>query len=985
MNTPVHQPRFDLARIREVTGGGSKRFWSSLEELIDEEGFRALLEAEFPAAASMFDVPGRRQFLKLMGASLLLGGLTACGETRSDQALPYVNQPEATIPGVPRTYATAVLFEGYAQPVIATTYDGRPTKLDGNPDHPATRGKSDPFMQSAIFGLYDPDRSKIPTHRGVASTWTAFEAELAQLRTGWRERQGDGLRVLTGAATSPTFVRQMGDLAKQWPKMRWHRFDPIGPARQSEAMTLAFGRPVTPHYRLDRCDVIVTLGHDLLGPGPHQVSHAMAWSGKRGEHAPGQGRSRLHVAESTPSLTGTVASTRLPCDASRLATLAQAIAAKFSLAGWTPPELHPPEQRWIERAVQDLRANRGRALLTIGPYLDPQWQAIAPLINEQLGNASNTVWYSEPIAHPGDEASSLAALATGIASGAVDTLVIFDSNPAYTASGALDFTHLLPRVPHRIHVGFRADETARLCAWHLPLSHPLESWSDARAVDGSATILQPVIAPLYDSRSAHQFIDMMLAAPGPADAAVRSTWQAVFGENFAEHWTRALHDGFVSGTQAPALTIAARTPASPPLAATTASGAIDVVFQPDPAIWDGRFANIAWLQELPKPLTKITWDNVVAISPSLASSQKLSNGDMVKVTVGKKIIRGPVWILPGQAPRTIVLTFGYGQRAGGDIATEGGFDAYAAQPAPHTFVARGSISRIDSQYPIATTQAHHRMDGFDFVREVTAKNPRTPPPKENHTFYPDWNEPQGPYNKPEHAWGMVIDLDLCIGCNACVSACNVENNVLVVGKDQVSRGREMAWLRVDRYYTGDVDNPKSFFQPVPCMHCEKAPCEMGCPVHATAHSPDGINQMAYNRCIGTRTCSSYCPYKVRRFNWYDYRSFADAEQAVKNPDVTVRSRGVMEKCSYCTQRIQAAQIAADKDSRPLRRDEITTACQQACPTTAIVFGDLKDNESAVAKRRVSGRHYALLEELGTRPRTTYLARWDDSGDEGGGV
>ncbi len=688
---------------------------------------------------------------------------------------------------------------------------------------------------------------------------------------------------------------------------------------------------------------------------------------------------------SIPSLTGTVASTRLPCDASRLAVLAQAMGAQFSVAGLSMPELSAPEKKWLDRAAGELRAHAGRSLLAVGPELDPHWQALAPSINEQLKNASATVWYSEPVAPAIDDSQTLRALVSDMAAGAVDTLVMIDCNPVYSSPGTVDFTKQLEHVPHRIHAGLHADETAQLCRWHLPLSHPLESFGDARAVDGSAVIIQPVIAALYSSRSVYQIADMLLGAADPSiDNAVRATWQTTFGGGFEQRWTRALHDGFVAGSAAQALTPSAQ-PVTPPEPAPPATD-YDVVFQPDPTVWDGRFGNIAWLQELPKPLTKITWDNVIAISPAIAAAKGLSNGDMAAVTIGERTVRGAAWIMPGQAPRTIALFFGYGRRAGGDIASGSGYDAFAVQPGENVFVARGGIERVDGQLPIATTQAHHRMDGFDFVREVTAAHPRTPEPKQTHTLYPDWNSTQpGADHPPEHAWGMVIDLDLCIGCNACISACNAENNVLVVGKDQVARGREMQWLRVDRYHTGDPNDPRFYFQPVPCMHCEKAPCEMGCPVHATVHSADGLNQMIYNRCIGTRTCSSYCPYKVRRFNWYDYRKLAEAERAVKNPDVTVRSRGVMEKCTYCTQRIEAAHVAADKDNRPLRRDEVVTACQQACPTKAIVFGDLKDKDSAVAQRRTSGRHYVLLEELGTRPRTTYLARWNDEPGEGGGA
>ena len=978
MTAKTDASRFDLARAREVAGGGSHRFWSSLEELIDEEGFRAWLAGEFPAASSMFDDPGRRQFLKLMGASLLLAGLTGCGESKSDHALPYVNQPDDIIPGVARYYVTGIQFDGYIQPVIATTYAGRPTKLDGNPDHPVTRGASDAFMQAAIFGLYDPERSKVPLLEGLPSTWNVFAAALADMRARWHERGGDGLRILTGATTSPTLVRQLGDLAKQYPKMRWSRFEPIGLARQDEAMKLAFGRVVTPHYHLDQCDVIVSLDNDLLGPGPSQVMHAKSWAQRRGEIADA-GRSRLHAAESVPTLTGTVASVRLPCGPLRIAALAQAIGAAFEIVGFSRPDLRAQEQKWLDRAVDELRAHGGHSLLTIGTQLDPRLQALAPVVNEQLKNVGATVSYSEPIHVPGDP-QPLAALVAEIDAGSVDTLIMADCNPVYASPGPLKFADRLAHVPNRIHAGLHADETAQLCQWHLPLSHALESWGDGRSVDGSATIIQPVVVPLYASRSMHQLVDLLLGASDLApDAAVRATWRDAFGAGFDARWASSLHDGFVSGTSAQPLSLSAKVP-PPPQQSDADGNHLQVVFQADPCIWDGRFANIAWLQELPKPLTKITWDNVVGISPATANEYGLSNGDIVEVTIDGRSVRGPTWILPGQTPRTVALYLGYGRRAGGDIALGAGYDAFSVRPDEVTWLAAGTLARVGDQHRIATTQAHHRMDGFDFVREVTAKNPHTPAPKDQSTFYPDWNGAQANGAVAEHAWGMVIDLDLCIGCNACISACNVENNVLVVGKDQVARGREMLWLRVDRYYTGEPENPRSYFQPVPCMHCEKAPCEMGCPVHATVHSPEGVNQMVYNRCIGTRTCSSYCPYKVRRFNWYDYRHFAEAEQAAKNPDVTVRSRGVMEKCSYCTQRIEAAHVQADKENRTLRRDEVITACQQACPTRAIVFGDLKDEDSAVAKRRRSGRHYVLLEELGTRPRTTYLARWNDSPD-----
>jgi MoCo/4Fe-4S cofactor protein with predicted Tat translocation signal len=977
-------PRFDRVRLREVTSNGSRRFWSSLEELLDENGFRAWMSAEFPAAASMFDDPGRRQFLKLMGASLLLAGLSACGDDKSERALPYVIQPDDIVPGVPRYYATGILFDGYVQPVIATTYAGRPTKLDGNPDHPVTRGASDAFMQSAVFDLYDPERSKIPLRNGVSSTWNNFIGVLAELRMRWRERHGEGLRVLTAPTSSPTLIRQLGELSKQFPKMRWSQFAPVGATQEADAMALSFGEAVVSHLVLEKCDVIVSLGHDLLGPGPNQVARANSWARRRGEVAPGNGRGRLHVAESVPSLTGTVASTRLAVDPDRIAVLARAVAADFKIEGFAHPDLEMAERDWLGRALHELRDRGGHSLLAIGPQFDPRLQAIAPLVNAQLKNANATVWYSDPILSNGRDPQPVTDLVAEIERNAVDTLIVLDCNPAYAGPGSLKLANYIARVPNRIHAGLHPDETAQLCEWHLPLSHTLESWSDGRAVDGSTSIIQPVLAPLYASRNVHQLADLLLGVSDPAvDAAVRETWRTMFGSEFGARWTHALNDGFIVDTGAKPLMVSARPPDPIPEEPADTSP-LQVVFKPDPCIWDGRFANIAWLQELPKPLTKITWDNAIEISPAIAEEYKFSNGDVAEVMIEGRRIRGAVWIVPGQATRTIALTFGYGRRAGGDIALGSGYDAYSVRPDERSWLAGGTIALVGGEYRIATTQAHHRIDGFDLVREVTAEHPHTPAPKDQSTFYPDWNGEQANGAIASHAWGMVIDLDLCIGCNACVSACNVENNVLVVGKDQVARGREMLWLRVDRYYTGEPENPRTYFQPVPCMHCEKAPCEMGCPVHATAHSPEGVNQLVYNRCIGTRTCSSYCPYKVRRFNWYDYRHFAEAEQAAKNPDVTVRSRGVREKCTYCTQRIEAAHVAADKENRALRRDEIVTACQQACPTKAIVFGDLKDESSAVAQRRRSGRHYVLLEDLGTRPRTTYLARWNDSQDPGEG-
>ncbi len=956
---------FDAAR-RSAGQMSGRRFWMSVDELIDDCRFRDLLAAEFPTAADIISDPQRRQVLKLMGASLLLAGLGACSDSRSDDALPYVNQPEHALPGVPRYYATSVTLDGYAQPVVATTYDGRPTKLDGNPDHPATRGRSDSFMQAAVLALYDPERAKLPTQNGAPVTWGEVEKALLDLRSRWQQSQGEGLRVVLSRTTSPTLLRQIRGIQTSFPQARLHIADPLGAGRRDQAMRAVFGRPVEALVDVGQCDVIVSLDDDFLGPGPWQVSNALRWATKRGEVAPGAGRGRLHVAESLPGAAGVVASSRLAASPRKMGALLRALSGEAT-------GLDTREQAWVARVRADLEAYRGRGVLLAGMHLAPDIQMAAAWLNEKYGNAGRAVRYVEPIHAQFDAAGDLPSLAQDIASGAVQSLVILDANIAYAAPAALDLARLIKTVPHRVCASGYADETTALCEWHLPLTHELESWGDARAVDGTEAIIQPVVRPFYRGRNIHQVVDMLGGTVDPtADAAVRAAWQERFGGDDAR-WRSALRDGFVKGTEAVPVGVTAR---AQPLSAERAKpDELEIVFQPDPCAWDGRFASVAWQQELPKPLTKITWDNVVSISPAHAARGRLANGDRVEVTADGRVVEGPVFVMPGQADNTIGLFLGYGRRAG-EIADGIGYDAYAVLPADGSQVAVGTLRRRDGHDALATTQPHHRMDGFDFVREVTARNPQTPKPKPTPSLY---SEP--PLPQSENAWGMVIDLDLCIGCNACISACNVENNVAVVGKEQVAMGREMLWLRVDRYYVGEPDDPRTFFQPVPCMHCEKAPCEMGCPVHATVHSPEGVNQMVYNRCIGTRTCSSYCPYKVRRFNWYDYRKFGEVERAAKNPDVTVRSRGVMEKCTYCTQRIQAAHVAADKEKRPIRDGDVVTACQQACPTRAIVFGDIKDEKSEVSKRRKSGRHYVLLEELGTRPRTTYLARWND--DEGG--
>jgi molybdopterin-containing oxidoreductase family iron-sulfur binding subunit len=952
------------------------RLWSGIEELSGDPSFEAWVNAEFPSAMELAPT-ARRQVLKLMGASFALAGLTACEKSPFVGALPYVDQPVDENPGVPRYYATAVTFEGYAQPVIATTYAGRPTKLDGNPDHPATKGRSDVFMQAAVLGLYDPDRAQGPTQRGEPVTWKDVARYLEEQRANWARTQGEGLRLLMTPTTSPTLLRQIGALRAQFPKARVHTHDAVGRTNRHRLTDAAYGRALDVHYALDQCDVVVSLDDDFLGPGPDQVRNARAWSAARRRDADKPGI-QLYVAEPIPSATGAMAAQRLAADVSRMPVLAEALAARTGVVGASMAEISDPERHWIEATAAACMAAPGRSLIACGGCCDAVTALWAARINEVLKSPGQTLNFSAPIDGPAD-AGTLRDLIADMRAGKVSALVMIDTNPLYAAPASLGLDGALKKVAATVHVGLQRDETGLHCEWQLPLTHALESWSDGRAVDGTATIIQPTITPFYDVRSVHQIFAMLLGEiDPPRDGAIRETWRTVFGDRFDERWSHALHDGFVEG--APPFV----TGVSPRAAAGTSSSLVggendfDILFHPDPTIWDGRFANVGWLQELPKPLTTLTWGNVISISSWLAGHLTLTNGDYVEIAIGDRRIQGPVWVMPGQARNAVRLSLGYGRTRAGRVGDKLGYNAFEVMPANRAWAARGTLRKSGGREALAVTQLHHRMEGYDFVREVSPSHPALPKPEAQASFYPPW-----PSSK--NAWGMVIDVDSCIGCNACVVACTAENNVPVVGKEQVEAGREMHWLRIARYYKGDVETPRSFFQPVPCMHCEEAPCEMGCPVHATTHSPEGVNQMVYNRCIGTRTCSSFCPYKVRRFNFFDYRTPEDSPlHAAENPDVTVRSRGVMEKCTYCTQRIEAAHAAADKDNRAIRSGEVVTACQAACPTSAITFGDINDPQSDVSRLRRDGRHYVLLEEQGTRPRTTYLARWrDDEGDPQG--
>jgi molybdopterin-containing oxidoreductase family iron-sulfur binding subunit len=935
---------------------------------------------EYAARFESLDHADRREFLKVMGASLALAGVAGCHHDPHPEARPYVRTPDGIVLGVARSYATAVTFDGYAQPVLATTHEGRPTKLEGLPEHPAAQGATDAFTQAALLGLYDPSRSKAPARLGEPTDWPAFDAAMAESAAHLDATKGDGFRLLTGSVTSPTFGRLIDALMVRWPQARWHVFAPVNDDLRVEASRRAFGRPLLVRPELDVAETVVSFDDDLLGPGPFQTSQARAWAARRTAYQAGHGASDLLVAEPTPSLTGAVSQGRLiasPADVDRLVI---ALAASLGLDGVTAPTLSARQAKWLARVLAALRRSGRASYVGVGAFHDPAVQALALRINDHLGALGQTTVLTEPLLKaPPDGAASLAVLLADAHAGRVDTLAIFDTNPVYGAARDLDVLGALAKVRLRIHAGLHQDETGVLCHWHAPVEHDLETWGDALATDGRPSLIQPLVRPFYAVRPRTVLLQNLqgdLATDGRSLLA--DTWKDKLGPLHGPAWRAAQERGFIDAP-APAVTASASTA---PASQLSSSGAdhYTVLIRPDPTVWDGALANNPWLQEMPRPFTSLTWDNVVAVAPALARQRDLRSGDVVRLVASARAVEAPIWVLAGQDPSTLVLTLGGGRAAPG-IGQRVGVDVGPLRTATAPWRVDGvTLTATGRRAALATTQDFTALGDFDFVRAEPASEiapkPSPPPPT---SFYPA--EPQ---SRPQ--WGMTVDLDLCIGCNACVTACQAENNVPVVGKAQVAKGRHMHWLRVDHYEAGDADDPAFFNQPVPCMHCEQAPCEMGCPVNAAVHTDDGLNMQVYNRCIGTRTCSSYCPYKVRRFNWFDFTGHDSPElQAARNPEVTVRSRGVMEKCNYCVQRIVAGKIAAQIGGQEIADGEVKTACQQVCPTNAIVFGDITDPASQVVARKAEGRNYTLLEDVNTRPRTTYLARVKPDEPEGSDV
>ena len=994
----------------------SRTYWRSLSQIDDSPDYRAALEREFPVGASELpDGITRRELMTLVGASLSLAGLAAGCRRPVEEIVPYVAAPEDIVPGIPRYYATTMPFGRSAYGLIVESHEGRPTKIEGNPAHPSTLGASSSRVQASVLGLYDPDRSQSIAQKGARKSWSDFVMAWGELSKAHTADGGAGLAVLSESFSSPTLARLVTELRTRFPKVQWATYDAVSDENRLAGLRQATGRDVDLVLRFDRASVILCLDADPLLTDPEAIRHARGFADGRRAGASGGAMNRLYAVEGVYSLTGAMADHRLRLESRQIAAFVAALAARLgapgasSQAGADVPGMDP---RWIDAVAKDLLANRGKALIVAGERQPAGVHAAVCALNGHLGNTGTTVTYYETKDTSLPSVSSLASLVSAMKAGAVQTLVVLGGNPVFDVPADLDFASALAKVPHSIALGHTVDETSSGAEWHISRAHYLESWGDARAVGGTLSVVQPLILPLFGGRTPVEVLGLMVGDKDrPGYDIVRDTWKPILGEGeFDTKWNRVLHDGLLAGSELTEVVPAVKGEAFAELArAAGAASGLEIVFVPSPSLHDGRFANDGWLQELPDPLTKLTWDNPALVSPKTAETAGLANEEWIRLDYAGRSLELPVWILPGMADGVVALTLGYGRQRAGRIGSGVGFDTFTVRSSGAPGFDSGvSLTRLERTYPLSVTQNHGSMEGRPLVRESTLAElrseaaapaqaegaqavdsreaPKEGAPKKGTLgalgVYPAETEThhlslfkEHTYDQG-HQWGMTIDLNACIGCNACMTACQSENNVPVVGKIQVARQREMHWIRVDRYFSGEPSgSPEVVFQPVPCMQCEDAPCEQVCPVAATVHDGEGLNTMVYNRCIGTRYCSNNCPYKVRRFNFFNFtKDTPDILKLAMNPDVTVRARGVMEKCTYCTQRISRAKIDAKLAGRDIRDGDVKTACQQACPASAIEFGNIRDESSRVAKAKADPRNYALLGELNTKPRTTYLAK-----------
>ena len=999
-----------LAAVRqELKAVKGKRFWRSLDELADTPEFREAVEREFPSAAQEWvDPVSRRGFLKLMGASMALAGLAGCTKQPDEPIYPYVKAPADLVLGKPMYFATAHPFTTGAVPLLIKSSEFRPIKVDGNPEHAYNRGGSDPFSQGTLLGMYDPDRSQHILYRGENREWMEFvEAFTAKVAS---TKDGTGIYFLSATITSPTLARQWKAVQAAWPKAKLAQYDATLAGTWAE-------KGINLQFDLSAADVIVSLDADFISgasyPGFHKLTREYAARRKQ----PEQGMNRLYAVESSTTTTGMKAEHRLKLRASEVPAFTAELAKAVGVTGVQPPtyEWTSDQQAFLAALVKDLKANPGKSAVLPGLYQDPSVYDLALAINSVLGDIGKTAFVSTDMVNPlpSDQLSDFKSLVADLNAGKVDWLVILDSNPIYTAPADLGFAAAFNRANVVVHLGSHLDETGQISHWHINSAHYLESWTDCRAYDGTVSVVQPMIDPLYGGKSAHDMLQVLLNEPLlSAYAAVRATWLPVIQKNEivpggdAEMgWRKVLHDGWIEGTafdKTAKANVEAAFHGSIPT--PTPKNSIEIIFRPDPNVYDGRWSNVGWLQELPKPVTNLSWDNAALVSGATLTRLNLVEQDIVELCVGDGKVKAPVIVAPGHPENSVTVYLGYGREFAGRVGSGQGFNAYLVRNTWAPFYATGSIRQVPGTWGVAVTKSHYQdhrgkmfgqqgdgdnsLEGNEalgprgIIRYATMEEFKANPnfaheginhdtPSLDTSLFPNWD-----YSKAstENAWAMSVDMNSCVGCNACIVSCYAENNIAVVGKQQVRIGRNMQWIRIDTYFEGDLSAPRAHLQPMLCQQCENAPCEQVCPVGATLHTPEGLNMMVYNRCVGTRFCSNNCPYKVRRFNFLLYSDFeTESLMLMRNPDVSVRSRGVMEKCSYCVQRIEEAKITADKENRPIRDGEIITACQQACPADAIVFGNLNDKSSRVAKLRANQRTYQVIADQNTRPRTTYVA------------
>jgi MoCo/4Fe-4S cofactor protein with predicted Tat translocation signal len=1033
---PAKPAKMTLAEVRaKLDGKTGRRFWKNLDELADTPEFHELMREEFPrqsGANEWVDSVSRRGFLKVMGASLTLAGLAGCTKQPDEPIFAYVKQPEDLILGKPMYFATAHPFPTGAIPVLIKSDSFRPIKVDGNPEHPMSKGKSDALTQATLLDLYDPDRSQHVLHRGQVSAWGDFQQEFSS--EAKKLNGGQGLYFLSETITSPTLAAQWKQVQAAYPNAKLIQWEPVNQDSSRAASKAAFGSYTDAQYKLEDADVILSLDADFLSGITHPGFLPLAAGyAERRRYEEGKTMNRMYVVETMPTVTGFKADHRLGLKPSEIESFANALAAgNGPFAG--------EHAQFFAAVLKDLGASGGKCVVIPGEQASPAVHAAAYALNSSLGAVGKTVIYTETVNPlPSEQVADLKSLVADMNAGKVQWLVILGVNPIYSAPSDLHFQDAFAKIPVTVHLGSHVDETGSIANWHISKAHYLESWSDARAYDGTITIIQPMIAPLYGGKSAHDVFQTLLenAQLSAYDVVLANAKTYIKGD-FATAWRKALHDGWVEGTAFTAKAAGAgkSVAGSFPATASTTSTGLEVLFRPDASIYDGRFANVGWLQELPKQITNLSWDNAAIMSMGTMAQLGLEESDPVKLSLNGRECIAPALMAPGHPDGVITVHLGFGRGVqAGRVAQGVGFDAYqirtsdaplfvsgvTAQKVPgtydlcitkvHNIEHRGSFAQYDLNKPLSDKEGVYSLAGHEameraIIRYATVEEAKKNPnfahevgedgktingalinkvgyspegekvEKDNSFFPTAWNyEKTDPATqKIQNSWGMAIDLNSCVGCNACVVSCYAENNIPVIGREQVKVGRIMQWLRIDTYFEGDLHAPKAHFQPMACQHCENAGCEQVCPVGATVHTPEGINTMVYNRCVGTRYCSNNCPYKVRRFNFLLYSDYdTESLKFMRNPDVSVRSRGVMEKCSYCIQRIEAVKIVADKENREIRDGEIVTACQQACPTSAITFGNINDKASKVAKIKAKERDYEVLADLAFRPRTTYTA------------